>query len=331
MMKKKLCVLLSIGLFALAGCGSNTTTENTIETETKEVLETTTKEALESTTTTKVEPTKTVYGEKGTIGNPYSVSEALEIIGTSASFSNEKIYVTGIVSEKPYYDEKHKSYSAYLIDSDSYGNIQIYSGTIDKNAGKREIKEGDTVIAYGYYTYYQKKNQPELSGDSSHDYPTYVKIERTNTVVTPTYETKEDNGRETISTTIEFTEANMALEYNNDTTTWVKDNITIQFDEGTQYSWKMNVPYRFYVGSYMHISSTTQIKYILFETNSNYPFYIEMPVTNGLMEVSSNTSTYIFAKTGTKKIKIHNSNKGEVSNVAVKQVRITKITVVCYK
>jgi hypothetical protein len=58
---------------------------------------------------------------------------------------------------------------------------------------------------------------------------------------------------------------------------------------------------------------------------------MEMPVTNGLMEVSSNTSTYIFAKTGTKKIKIHNSNKGEVSNVAVKQVRITKITVVCYK
>ena len=99
-MKKKLCVLLGIGLFALAGCGSNPTTENTIETETKEVQEATTKEALESTTT-KLEPTKTVYGKKGTIGNPYSVSEALEIIGTSASFSNEKIYVTGIVSEKP--------------------------------------------------------------------------------------------------------------------------------------------------------------------------------------------------------------------------------------
>ena len=328
-MTKKLCILLGLGLFALAGCGTmNTTMEETPITET---LETTTKEALESTTTTKVEPTKTVYGKKGTIGNPYSVREALKIIGTNTSFSNEKIYVMGIVSEKPYYDEKHKSYSAYLIDSDSYGNIQIYSGTIDKNAGKREIKEGDTVIAYGYYTYYQKKNQPELSGDSSHDYPTYVKIERTNTVVSPTYETKEDNGRETISTTIEFTEANMALEYNIDTTTWVKDNITIQFDEGTQYSWKMNVPYRFYVGSYMNISSTTQIKYVLFETNSNYPFYMEMPVTNGIMEVSSNTSTYIFAKTGTKKIKIHNSNKGEVSNVAVKQVRITKITVVCYK
>lgn len=186
MMKKKLCILLGLGLFALAGCGGNTTTENTIETETKKVLETTTKEALESTTT-KLEPTKTVYGKKGTIGNPYSVREALEIIGTNTSISNEKIYVMGIVSEKPYYDEKHKSYSAYLIDSDSYGNIQIYSGTIDSNAGKREIKEGDTVIAYGYYTYYQKKNQPELSGDSSHDYPVYVSIERTNTVVTPTY------------------------------------------------------------------------------------------------------------------------------------------------
>jgi ABC-type Fe3+-hydroxamate transport system substrate-binding protein len=126
-MKKRLCILLGLGLFALAGCGSNTTSDMPLQDETTtKVDEATTKEALESTTTTKVEPTKTVYGEKGTIGNPYSVSEALEIIGTSASFSNEKIYVTGIVSEKPYYDEKHKSYSAYLIDSDSYGNIEIY-------------------------------------------------------------------------------------------------------------------------------------------------------------------------------------------------------------
>ena len=331
-MKKKLSFLAIVFLFSLASCGTENKESSSIET-TSTLEETTTFETTTfETTTTKEIPTTTATGEKGTITNPYTVAEALEIIGTNSTISTEKIYVTGIVESKPYYNDKYSSYSSYLIDKDGGKTIQVYSGTIDRNAGKREIKEGDTVVACGYYMYFAKNNQPELAGDSSHEYPVYVKVER-NTSTTPqtnTYETKEDNGKETITTTIEFNEANMALEYDNDSMTWKKDNITLQFDEGTQYSWKMNVPYRFYVGTYMHIRSTSSIKYILFETENNYPFYVEMPITNGQMEVLGN-STYIYAKTGTNYIKIHNSNKGEVKNVPVKQARITKMTVVSYK
>lgn len=331
-MKKKLSFLAIVFLFSLASCGSTakdktSIVDSTIDTST--TVETTT--AIETTTEITTTVTTTVIGEKGTITNPYTVSEAIEIIGKNSTISTEKIYVKGTVDSSPFYNQQYQSYSSYITDG-SGKTVQVYSGTIDKNAGKREIKEGDIVIAYGYYMYYQKNNQPELAGDKSHDYPVYVKVER-NTSTTPqtnTYETKEDNGKETITTTIEFNEANMALEYDNDYMTWKKDNITLQFDEGTQYSWTMNVPYRFYVGTYMHIRSTSSIKYILFETENNYPFYIEMPVTNGQMEVLGN-STYIYAKTGTNYIKIHNSNNGEVKNVKVKQARITKMTVVSYK
>lgn len=338
-MKKGLSLLSIAFLFSLASCSAaakdtisivDTTTKTITVAETTTALETTTETTIE-TTTTELPTTTTVIGEKGTITNPYTVSEAIEIIGTNSNISTEKIYVTGVVQSSPFYNQQYQSYSSYITD-DSGKTVQVYSGTIDINAGKSDIKEGDKVIAYGYYMYYQKNSQPELAGDKSHDYPIYVKVER-NTSTTPqtnTYETKEDNGKETISTTIEFNEVNMALEYDNDYMTWKKDNITLQFDEGTQYSWTMNVPYRFYVGTYMHIRSTSSIKYILFETENNYPFYVEMPVTNGQMEVLGN-STYIYAKTGSNYIKIHNSNKGEVKNVKVKQARITKMTVVSYK
>ncbi len=318
-MKKKLLYLFLafIGL-SLIGCdkANNDSTEGS-----------NTEEAAGTTDTTAL---------KGTLANPYSIAEAIEVIGTNSSISSTQIYIKGYVNSSPYYNSKYSSYSSYLIDENGTSTVQVYSGTIDSKAGYSDVKEGDLVIAGGYYMYYTKNSQPELGGDSSHSYPVYYNIVRSGASTT-TYETLDDNGKETITTKIEFTEDNLKTMAGYDDSSkfkWTSGIVSMEYDEGTQYSCdftKVN-PLRFYVGTYLHfrVSSGT-IKYISFETDSNYPFTIEMPVTYGQMEVSSNTLTYIFAKTGTNYIKIHNSNNGETKNVLVKQARIYSMTVVSYK
>ena len=109
--------------------------------------------------------------------------------------------------------------------------------------------------------------------------------------------------------------------------------VKIVNDPGSQYSFSPdnNYPYRFYVGTYFHISVTSgKLKYFIFETEQYYPFYKEMPLTNAKMVIESNTTTKIFAETGYSKIKIHNSNYGQTKDVYVKQVRIKKITAIYY-
>ena len=346
-MNKKINILLLGVAFLLASCsvnGTKSTFSNDVTTskeELTEAKETTTKKDTETTTsteetittTTTTTTTETTYGEKGTVGNPYTVAEALEVIGSMEGISSDIIHVTGIVQGTPSFNSKYKSYNAYLVDKkNSKTTLEVYSGTVDSKAGQSDVKEGDVVVAYGYYTYYAKNHQPELAGDNNHAYPVFSKIERSSSGnTTNNFETLEDDGRATITTVIEFNEENMANEYNDDTCTWTKDNVSVQFDEGTQYSWTMNVPYRFYVGSYMHIRTTKAIKYIAFETNTNYPFYTQMPVKNANMQVESSELTYLLAKKGANYIKIHNSNNGEVKNVYVKQVRITKMTIVTYE
>lgn len=320
-MKKKLFLLL-ITSFLLAGC-SSVNQESTIR-KTKET--TTTIEATSSK-----EETTTSY-QKGTINNPYTVAEALDIIGRTTTISDTMIYVTGIVSEKPYFNSSRNSYSSYIIDSNGSNTIQIYSGTIDSSSKTKSISEGDIVVAGGYYMFYAKNNQPELCGDDTHTYPIYYSIQKGESVPV-SYETKEDNGKETISTEIEFSEENLVNEFDEDTLTWTKGIASVTFDEGTQYSFEVRTnPYRFYVGTYLHIKvSSGSIKYVIFETDNNYPMNTNMPVTSGEMSVETNKKTYIFAQKGTRYIKIHNSNKGEVKNVLVKQARIYKMTIVSYK
>ena len=151
---------------------------------------------------------ESVSGPKGTLTNPYTIAEAIAIIGKNTSYSTETIYIKGIVSEKPYFNQKYSSYSSYLVDQGGTASVQVYSGTIDANAGQNDVQQGDTVIAGGHYTYYEKNGQPELAGDSSTPYPVYYKIIRSGVVVEETYESLEDNGKETVTTKIEFTAAN---------------------------------------------------------------------------------------------------------------------------
>lgn len=325
-MKKHL--LLAIAVLALTACGGNNAKSNADN------------NTSNGTSTNSIG--ESVYGEKGTLTNPYTVAEAIAIIGKSTSFSTTKIFVKGIVSEKPYFNDKYKSYSAYLIDEGGSDTVQVYSGTIDASAGQSDIQVGDTVVAGGYYCYYEKNSQPELSGDTKSNvtYPVYYKITRGNGAVNipETYETLEDNGKETVSTTIEFTEANAETmsgpsEKNPEHITWTCGIVTMEYDPGSQYSFTQYTdPFRFYVGTYLHFRvSSGKIKYIQFNTNANYPFTGDEPVTNGKTQVESNTLTYVFGKTNTNYIKIHNSNKGQVKDVLIKQKRFYSLTVVSYK
>ena len=281
---------------------------------------------------------ESVSGPKGTLTNPYTIAEAIAIIGKNTSYSAETIYIKGIVSEKPYFNQKYSSYSSYLVDQGGTASVQVYSGTIDANAGQSDVQQGDTVIAGGHYTYYEKNGQPELAGDSSTPYPVYYKIIRSGVVVEETYESLEDNGKETVTTKIEFTAANAETmsgysEKNPEHIVWTSGIVTMEYDPGTQYSFQQYTdPFRFYVGTYLHIRvSSGKIKYVQFDTDTNYPFTADEPVTYGKTQVESTTKTYILAKTNTNYIKIHNSNKGQVKDVFIKQKRFYSMTVVSYK
>ena len=104
--------------------------------------------------------------EKGTLENPYTITEALEIIGTNPSYSTDTIYIEGTVSGSAYYNSKYSSYSVYLKDDGTEKTVQVYSATLDSSLSNVKIEEGDKVVASGHYTYYSSKNQPELAGDT---------------------------------------------------------------------------------------------------------------------------------------------------------------------
>ena len=271
---------------------------------------------------------------KGTLENPYTIKEALEVIGKNTSFSSTKIYITGTVSGNPYHNTTYNSYSAYLKGEGTNSTVQVYSGTIDSKAGYKDVKDGDIVVAGGYYLYYSKNSQPELAGDSTHEYPVYYSIVRQEIE----YETLEDDGRETVTTIITFTEENAATQRTTNDRgqyVWKSGIVSMECDDGSQYStdWTRVNPFRFYVGTYLHFRvSSGQIKYIKFDTDQNYPFQGSEPITNGKVTVESKTLSYVFAKkSGTNYIKIHKSVNGQVSNVEVKQIRMYSITVVSYK
>ena len=154
--------------------------------------------------------------------------------------------------------------------------------------------------------YYSQKSQPELAGSQEYGYPVIYKIERTGDPTS--YEDETDNGKATESVTFIFNESekNYQASWSGKDFVMQLGNVKIVNDPGSQYSFSPdnNYPYRFYVGTYFHISVTSgKLKYFIFETEQYYPFYKEMPLTNAKMVIESNTTTKIFAETGYSKIK----------------------------
>ena len=278
-----------------------------------------------------------VTGEKGTLGNPYTIAEALTIIGTESTFSTNEIYIKGKVEGKPYYNTKYSSYSVYLVDDAGGKTVQVYSATLANGLSVSSINEGDLIVAGGHYTYFQKNSQPELAGDNASKTPYPVIYSINGVSANPSaddanYETIDDDGRATETVTLEFNEEskNAYATVEGFSWFWRKDNFVFENSAG---QYRINevityLPYRFYVQSIVYCSvKTGTIKYLEFETDQNYPFYGDEEVTNCKVEVVSKTLTRVYAKKGYSKVRLRNENA--IKNK--KQIRVKSIKVVYYK
>jgi len=310
-MKKVL--LLFLFMFFLVGCDSTNQADTKTDIQTQE------------------NENPTVEAKKGTLENPYTVAEALNIIGTKTEFSTEKIYVEGIVTGKPYFNTKYNSYSVYIADSASGKTVQVYSATLDSSLGSAKPEAGDRIVAGGYYTYYAKNSQPELGGSAAVEYPVIYKIIKGVDSSSSEFETYEDDGRATESVMLEFTEANKEAYATVEENSWFwrKDNFVFENSAGEDRIKEVvnYLPYRFYVQSIIYCSvKKGTIKYLEFTTDSHYGFGGDEQITNGKIEVVSNTLTRVYAKKGYNKIRIRNQN--DIKNK--KQIRVISIKVVYY-
>lgn len=121
--------------------------------------------------------------EKGTINNPYSIGEAVDIIGSFKSNSHKTLYVEGIIIDEPIYDEKNKSYTFSLKDVLSSETIQMNSATLDSSLANSKITSGDKIVAAGYYSYLSTDYQPKATYKINITYAVIRKIIESNTSI----------------------------------------------------------------------------------------------------------------------------------------------------
>lgn len=102
---------------------------------------------------------------QGTLESPYSVqgllAEYATLTVTSDSknyiYSDEMVYVKGIIVEDVSYSSKYSSYTTYIADSaDSTSTVQLYSCKLA--SGVTAPNKNDTVVAYGYVVRYGATN-----------------------------------------------------------------------------------------------------------------------------------------------------------------------------
>lgn len=303
---KKLLILLFL-LFALVSCDSKN--DNNLEPENTILLD-----------------------KRGTLNNPYSIDEALSIIGTDQAYSKDVIYIQGYVLGKPYFNSKYSSYSIYLVDQGDNKTIQVYSATLKNGLSVSSIEEGDYIIAGGHYTYYSKNSQPELAGDtkSNVDFPVIYDVKKDSNSGIDSYEKYEDDERITQSEVITFDEEtrDKYAQMEGKSYFWRKGNFIFENAAGDRYEQVTdNLPYRLYVQTICYLSvKTGTIKYLEFETLEDFPFSGDEQVENGKVDVVSKTLTRIYAKKGATKIRLRNQNDIQYK----KQIRVKSIKVVYF-
>lgn len=117
-----------------------------------------------------------------TAENPYNVAEAIADVNklTNNEFSSEKVYVSGIIKTVTY-NTKYNNYEIEIVDSsDSSDIFKLYRATLAAELNAEDVVVGATITAYGYLQNYN--GTPELSGDSSKDYPIIQSITLTNDI-----------------------------------------------------------------------------------------------------------------------------------------------------
>lgn len=111
--------------------------------------------------------TGTVAGD-GTEANPYSASQALELIKAEQFESGTKYYVKGIISQIDKFDDRYSSITYYISDDGTTANqLQIYSGKSFNGEGFSSIddlKVGDEVVLVGEFKLFN--GTPEVDKSS---------------------------------------------------------------------------------------------------------------------------------------------------------------------
>ena len=264
---------------------------------------------------------------KGSESDPYTVAEAIAAIKAGAP-TNE-VYLTGIISEVQFYNEKYKSLSYYISDDGKSKDMQVYSGKGLNGAdftSKGDLKVGQKVTIKGIIKSFTDKNGTEIMEvDKS---STIIKIEGEGTggEVTPKPDTPDTgNGKITFAAdhktlTLENSNATAgesvsfdftAQNYENQTdmtTIKLSDGTTITFDangekNGSKY-YTSGTAVRVYKNNKIIVKGTKEIAKIIFHCNAPYTNNKGETVNcdgneTATINFSGKTATYTNVFTGT--------------------------------
>lgn len=104
----------------------------------------------------------------GTEANPYSASQALDLIKSEQFDKDSKYYVKGIISKVEKFDDRYSSITYYISDDGTTANqLQIYSGKSFNGEGFSSIddlKVGDEVVLVGEFKLFN--GTPEVNMNS---------------------------------------------------------------------------------------------------------------------------------------------------------------------
>lgn len=104
----------------------------------------------------------------GTETNPYSASQALELIKAEQFDADAKYYVKGIISKVEKFDDRYNSITYYISDDGSSTNeVQIYSGKSfngEDFSSINDLKVGDEVVLVGEFKLFN--GTPEVNMNS---------------------------------------------------------------------------------------------------------------------------------------------------------------------
>ena len=101
---------------------------------------------------------------KGTLSDPYNVAEAIAAIKAGTAPTTQ-VYLTGIISDVAFYNEKYKSITYYISDNGKSKDMQVYSGKGLNGAdfaSKEDLKVGQKVTILGKIMKFVDKNNNEI-------------------------------------------------------------------------------------------------------------------------------------------------------------------------
>ncbi|MCR5433854.1 MAG: hypothetical protein K6F20_05605 [Bacteroidaceae bacterium] len=108
----------------------------------------------------------TPSGDAGTLDNPYTVAQALEIIN-AGTYTKDKVYVSGIVSKIDEISTQYGNATYYISDDGKTDKqLQVFRGYTlggEKFQSEDDLMVGDKVIVWGVLTLYNSKT-PEITG-----------------------------------------------------------------------------------------------------------------------------------------------------------------------